>query len=65
MSTHVLFLQNNLKKFGLNPADWKIRQLREKKYKIANIHDGQFYFLGEAKSSGGIPSWNHIILASF
>src|SRR4051812_22794889 len=58
MCTTDLFLQNSLKKFGLNPMDWKILKVRDQKYKIAHIHDGQFYFLGEAMTQKGSPVWS-------
>jgi hypothetical protein len=65
MNTQNLFLQNNLKKFGLNPTDWKIQRIRSSHYKIANVRDENFYFLGEATQTAGLLLWSQIKLASF
>lgn len=57
-------LKSELKKFGLNPADWNIQRLKEEKYKIANNKDQNFYFLGDAKQVGIAPQWENIQLIS-
>jgi hypothetical protein len=58
-------LKTELKKFGLNPADWKVLKIKPSKYKIANVKDHSFYFLGEAQQDELIPRWNYIRLVSF
>lgn len=60
-----LFLQNNLKKFGLNPIEWKVRRLEEATYKIAHVDDHDFYFVGKIDVTQKAPTWNTIVLASF
>jgi hypothetical protein len=65
MKAEMLMLQNGLKKFGLNPTEWHVHPLREKHYKIANVRDKKFYFLGEANTATPRPFWNQIILGSF
>jgi hypothetical protein len=65
MNAMDLFLQNSLKKYGLNPLHWKIQKVHEKKYKIANVHDDEFYFIGEADTTNKTPTWNSLVLASF
>lgn len=57
-------LKNDLKKFGLNPAEWTIRELNEQKFKIASIKDQQFYFVGETQPVGPFQRWTNLKLIS-
>ncbi len=65
MNTDLIKLKEDLKNFGLNPSDWKLRQLKKSQYKIANIQDRQFYFVGKATQEGPFPKWSQIHLMSF
>jgi hypothetical protein len=64
MSITLMQLRTDLIKFGLNPADWRLKKVQRRRYKIANIKDRDFYFLGETKP-GLMGQWSHIQLASF
>jgi hypothetical protein len=65
MNKALIQLQIDLKKFGLNPADWKLQKMKRRYYKIANVRDQDFYFLGEARQKNFVPQWTQIQLASF
>jgi len=65
MNKNLILLHSDLKKFGLNPLDWKLKKMKKRHYKIANINDNNFYFLGEIQQSGLVPQWAKIQLASF
>lgn len=56
-------LKNDLKNFGLNPAEWTIRKLSGQRYKIAAIADSSFFFLGETRNEE-LPQWKELKLAS-
>lgn len=45
-------LHQDLKKFGLNPAEWSLQKLRNHSYKIAHIKDSGFYFMGKSHLKG-------------
>jgi hypothetical protein len=58
-------LKNDLKKFGLNPAEWTIRELNEQKFKIAHVTDQQFCFIGNTQPLGRFQQWTNLNLISF
>ncbi len=58
-------LKNDLKKFGLNPAEWTICMLSEQKFKIANMKDQKFFFVGETHLVGLLPQWANLKLISY
>jgi hypothetical protein len=57
-------LKNDLRKFGLNPAEWSIREINEQKFKIAHINDEQFCFVGETHTLGLFQQWTSLNLIS-
>ena len=65
MNTNLEQLKSELKKFGLNPSDWKIQKTKKSNYKIANVRDQSFYFLGETKQIGALPQWEQTHLIAF
>jgi hypothetical protein len=58
-------LKNDLKKFGLNPTEWTIRELNEQKFKIAHVKDQHFCFVGDTHLVGAFQRWTNLKLISF
>lgn len=58
-------LQNDLTKYGLNPAEWSLRELSEQRFKIVHVEDQNFYFVGETRRSGFTRRWAKIKLISY
>ncbi|GIL16384.1 MAG: hypothetical protein BroJett040_01350 [Oligoflexia bacterium] len=61
-SENQVTLQSNLSQFGLNPIDWKIIHEEGRIYRIENITDADFYFVGIKKPLQN--SWSLMELAS-
>jgi len=59
-----LNLKNELKKFGLNPAEWTLRRLTRQRFHVVHVADQEFYFLGETKSCGLFQEWTNLQLVS-
>lgn len=57
-------LHNELKKYGLNPTEWKLQKLPRKRFKIVHIDDQTFYFHGETKPNGLLQQWAVLKLIS-
>lgn len=58
-------LHKDLIKYGLNPAEWTIRELTEQRFKIAHVKDHAFCFLGETQKNGLFLQWTKLQLLSF
>lgn len=60
-----LKLQADLKKFGLNPAEWSMQKVKSSLgYLIKNRTDESFAMYGELEYRKRKPSWKSIIIIS-
>jgi hypothetical protein len=59
-----LSLKNELKSYGLNPAEWNLRKLNKQRFKIVHIDDDNFYFVGKTKPKGPTQQWATVQLIS-
>ncbi len=59
-----LNLKRELKNFGLNPAEWNLRKLAKKKFKITHVADNSFFFVGDTKTIGLSQEWKTVQLIS-
>ena len=57
-------LERGLKKFGLNPQDWKIVREKSNFYRIQAIEDQNFIFKGRVTRKGRDLTWKKLELAS-
>ena len=58
-------LNSNLQKYGLNPSEWVIKALSNKKYIIENKTDQNFKLFGTTqKKSKGKSDWSQIQVMS-
>lgn len=57
-------LRDELKNYGLNPAEWTLRKLRKQKFKVTNVSDKKFYFIGDTQASGPLQKWETLQLIS-
>lgn len=62
INNQLLKLSLELSTFGLRPIDWRIIKHSKNSFKIAHIHEDNFYFIGQIKNENDI-SWKTIQLA--
>jgi len=57
-------LHADLKNFGLNPAEWSLKQMRSLQIKIEHRLDSSFAFLGVATKKNKRLKWENLKLIS-
>ena len=59
-----LKLQEDLKKFGLNPRDWYLKICESKTYLIQNKYDKDFTLKGYLQLKANRPQWTTLEINS-
>ena len=59
-TTDLTILNQNLKQFGLCPADWKLQMESHQRIMITHKDDPEFYFVGKINDES--KSWEFIQL---
>jgi len=57
-------LKMDLKIYGLNPSDWTLEKMKKQKFKVTNVTDNNFYFIGKTQKSGLHRQWSTLQLIS-
>ncbi|MEN0058819.1 MAG: hypothetical protein AAGB31_08295 [Bdellovibrio sp.] len=62
--THLIHLHTELQEFGLNPAQWSLRCIRDRTCLIQNKSDETFCLYGELEMKKSRLSWRCLKLES-
>ncbi len=57
-------LQESLRDYGLNPAEWVLRRHNQRTFRIVHNQDKSFIFQGVLTAHQGQLAWAHISLIS-
>jgi len=63
-STKLLNLSEGLRRFGLNPRDWQVRETTNGVLMIQHLHEPELTLQGQAYTQGHTWDWQEISLSA-
>lgn len=60
---NLLFLQNQLKNFGLNPAEWSLFKIQNFGFRIQHREDHDLVLYGQMEYRNQRPQWKSLELS--